>query len=510
MKKLFFVAMIIIIGSATSCKKDFLDSSNPNQLTVNSYYKTEAEAVGAVNSVYAVLQHMNLFRQYQWLVYDGMSDDVAWAGTDDEPANAMFNYTYSSTMSKSNEMWRTLYTGIFRANQVIENVGKMEEFTLKNRVLAEAKFLRAWYYSELVRGWSGVPKITEPLKGAQTSYSFPRASKEDIYTLIKDDLEFAELHLPKKSEYSGTDIGRATSGAASAYLGKSYLYQKRWEDAAAQFQKVINSSEYELTAKYGDNFSAATENNIESVFEIQFTGDGTGIWDEDDEPGIGESNLLPVSYFNWSSLGAMAQFKRNELFGPPSGVRGPRYNGAFGTNAAGRPRIIKYVEFNTSDFRRSDVNIRDMRYADVLLMYAEAINEFDQTDDAKEIINQVIDRVRKEMGMADRSEFTSSKELKTVEQLIDFGSIELYNFSDDKDGIRDVIKYERRVEMMYEQKRYKDMVRWGDAKEALDLWAIDNETPRNFVVGKNELFPIPDSEMSGNKGITNADQNPGY
>jgi hypothetical protein len=510
MKQLIFALLIIACGLGSGCKKDFLESSNPNQLTINSYYKTEADAIGAVNSVYAVMQHMNLFRQHQWLIYDGMSDDVAWAGTDDEPANAMFNFNFSATLAKSNEMWGTLYTGVFRANQVILNVGNMNDFPLKNRVLAEAKFLRGWYYFELLRGWGGVPKITEPLQGAQATYNFPRASKEEISDLIKTDLQFAEQNLPMKSEYSGSDIARATSGAASAYLGKLFLFQQQWAEAVTQFEKVINSNKYQLTAKYADNFSATTENNIESVFEIQFSGDGTGIWNSDDASVMNESNLLPVAYFNWVVLGSMYQFKRNQFYGPETAGRSPRYSATFTVNANGAPRIKKYVEFNTSDFRRSDVNIRDMRYADVLLMYAEALNEIDRTDDAKLALDLVIDRARQEFGLTDPSTNTSVRDLKTVQQLIDFGFAGSYNFSDDKDGIRNIMKYQRRVELMYEQKRYKDLVRWGDAPDAFTEWNSDNGGARVFVVGKHELFPIPDTEISGNEGISTSDQNPGY
>lgn len=510
MKKIIFGFLFLFLGFLYGCKKDLLDLSNPNQLTLESYYKTEADAIGAVNSVYAVMQHMNLFRLSQCLIYDGMSDDVAWAGTDDEHANAMFNFNFNATMGTTNQMWGTLYTGVFRANQVILNVSKMNDFALKNRIIGEARFLRAWYYFELVRGWGDVPKITEPLQGAQASYNFPRKSKQEIYDLIKEDLQFAEQNLPRKSEYSGSENGRATSGAASAYLGKVFLFQQKWNEAVSQFEKVIGSNEYQLTAKYADNFSAATENNIESVFEVQFSGDGTGIWNEDDGAVANESNLLAVEYFNWVVLGSMYQFKRNQFFGPASAGRSARYDAIFTTNANGAPRIKKYVEFNTGDFRRSDVNIRDMRFADVLLMYAEALNEIGRMDDAKAPLDQVIERVRKEGGLMDPSASTAIRDLKTVQQLIDFGFAGSYVFSDDMEGVRNIVKYERRVELMYEQKRYKDLVRWGDAADAFVEWNSDNGGSRVFVVGKHELFPIPDTEISGNEGISTADQNPGY
>jgi hypothetical protein len=508
--KNFNILMFIVFLVFSSCEKDFLSKSNPNQLTLDSFYKTQGDAITAVNSVYAVMQHMDLFRQSYWSMYNGMSDDISFASSDGGSASAMFSFTYSPTFGTCNDMWGTLYTGIFRANQVIKNVGNMESFDLQNRVIAEAKFLRAWYYRELVAGWGGVPKITEPLEGAQFDYNFPRATVQEIYNLIEEDLKYAEKYLPLKSEYPTSDIGRATSGAASAYLGKAYLFQKKWSDAITEFEKVVNSGEYQLTTKFGDNFSAATENNSESVFEVQFTGEGTGVWNEDDSSLSNESNLLAVSYFNWLSAAPMYQFKRNQLFGPASAGRSPRYNATFATNKGGAPRIKKFVEFNTSDFRRSDVNLRDLRYSDVWLMYAEALNENSRTPDAKVAIDKVIDRVRQEQGLTDPTAATKILDLKTVQQLINYGALENYTFSDDQTGIRNIVKYQRRIEFMFEMKRYRDLIRWNDAPAAFAQWIIDNGGNKVFKVGKNELFPIPDTEISGNSGISVTDQNPGY
>ena len=156
--------------------------------------------------------------------------------------------------------------------------------------------------------------------------------------------------------------------------------------------------------------------------------DGTGIWNDDDGAILNESNLLPVSYYNWVVCGPMYQFVRNQLFGYPYAGRSSRYNATFTVNANGAPRIKKYVEFNTSDFRRSDVNIRDMRYADVLLMYAEALNEIGKKDEAKTAIDKVIDRVRQEDGLTDPLEETDIIDLKTVQQLLDLGAVDVYEF----------------------------------------------------------------------------------
>lgn len=509
MKKLKYVFTIILIGLLSGCSEDFLELSNPNQLTANSFYQNEDQAISSVNSAYAVLQHMNLYRFHMWFMYAGMSDDIGWIETETADDGAMAGYFWTAEIGRCNLMWRTLYTGVSRTNQVIKNVGEMEVFELQNRVLAEARFLRAWYYRELVTGWGAVPKITEPLEGAQLEYNFPRATVAEINDLIEQDLKFAEEHLPLKSEYDGSNLGRATSGAASAYLGKSYLFQEEWSKAAEQFEKVIGTDEYGLTEFYADNFSAVNENNIESVFEVQFSADGSAVWNDDDSPVTNETHLLNVYMYNWWAVGAMYMWQRNQQFGPAWAGRGPRYSSTFDGEEA---RPIKYVEYNTGDARRSDVNLRDMRYADVILMYAEALNEEGRTSDAIVEIDKVIDRVRQESGLADPEDWTDIKELQTVQQLLDDEENAgwPFYFSDDQDGIRSVIKHQRRIEFMYEQKRFRDLVRWGDAPDAIVNEDDDGNVTPKFIEGKHELFPIPAYEISGNSGISNSDQNPGY
>lgn len=510
-KRLMWSILLILFG-VVGCDQDYLEQSNPNQIVVDDFYQTEEDAILAVNSVYAVLQHQGLFKQFYYFMYNGLTDDNAWVGGDDIVDNSMFNFTFSPAVGRCNLMWNTIYTGIFRANLVINNVTKMEDFDLKQRVLGEAHFLRGWYYLELANSWGGVPIILDEIE-VSTEYNFPKATRQEVYEQVESDFMFAELNLPVKSAYATEEAGRATSGAAAAYLGKAYLYQERWAEAIEQFEKVVASNEYILTEKYADNFSAATENNVESVFEVQFSGDGTSLW-SDDATESAEHNFLAVQYFNWAQTGPLFQFLRNELFGFPWAGRGPRYNATFGPRLAGQAdnRIIKFVEFNTSDFRKSDVNLRDMRYADVLLMYAEALNENGQTDAAIFEIDKIIDRVRQESGLAGSSEATGITELKTVEQLTsgEHAGWPLYLTGTDQNGIRNVVKYQRRIEFMYEFKRFKDLVRWGDAADALIREDDDGNEIQLFQEGKHELFPIPEVEINGNAGLTSADQNPGY
>ncbi len=509
--KISIVLALLILLGISSCDKDFLEKVNPNQITTETFYQTEEDAILAVNSVYAVLQHQDLFKEAYWFILDGMDDHRGWISLEDAINDVMYQFTFTPQLARSNTMWNALYRGIFRANLVINNVNEMEDFDLKQRVLGEAHFLRGWYYNELANMWGGVPIILEEIN-VSTEYNFPKATREAVYAQVEADFEFAEDNLPLKSEYSGDDSGRATSGAASAYLGKSYLFQERWAEAVTQFEKVVNSGQYELTANYADNFSAATENNSESVFEIQFSGDGSSLW-SDDGTESAEHNFRAVRYFNWWQTGGMLNWLRNEYYGYPWAGFGPRRIATFDGNDGTEARITKYVEFNTNNPQKSDVNLTDMRYADVLLMYAEALNENEQTAEAIVEIDKVIDRVRQEAGLANPWDWTGIVELQTVEQLIDGGELTgwpLFLTGTDKDGIRNVIKHQRSIELMHEWKRYRDLVRWGDAADAIVIEDDNGNETNPFVTGKHELFPIPQAEIDGNAGLTNADQNPGY
>ena len=508
-KRVGTIGFLFFCLGISACKKDFLVRDNPNEIISTEFYQNQQDALQALNSVYAVLQHQDLFKEAYWFILDGMDDHRGWFSLEDAVNDVMYLFNFTPQLARSNSMWNALYRGIFRANLVINNVEAMEDFELKNRIIGEARFLRGWYYNELANMWGGVPIVLDEIT-VDTQYNYPKSSRQQVYAQVEADFKFAENNLPKKSEYAKVDAGRATSGAASAYLGKSYLFQKNWAQAIKQFEKVIASGEYDLVEKYADNFSAATENNMESVFEIQFSGDGTALW-SDDQPASAEHNFLAVRYFRWWQTGGMLNFRRNQYFGPMWAGIGPRRKATF--DGDGRaPRITKHVEFNTNLAQKSDVNLRDMRYADVLLMYAEALNENGQTTEAITQIDSVIERVRKEAGLANASEFTNITELKTVAQLTggDHSGWPLFLTGRDQDGIRNVIKHQRSIEFMHEWKRYKDLVRWGDAPGAIVIEDEDGNEINPFVAGKHELFPIPQAEIDGNAGLSASDQNPGY
>jgi tetratricopeptide (TPR) repeat protein len=478
-----YILVILCLILVAGCDDDFFDLKNPNEISTDTFYKSDNDAVLAANSVYAVLQNSVLWKRSYFVVLDGMSDDVKTEADYDDTDREMFRFTFDASKGRCNDFWKNLYEGIYRANQVIINIEDNPNISedVALQVLAEAKFLRGYYYFQLASLWGGVPIVKE--LPTVSSYDIPRASQQEVYNFIESDLKFAEANLPMVSEYGAQDLGRATSGAASAFLGKAYLYQKRYKEAHQQFEKVVQTGKYDLVANYMDNFTFEGENNKESLFEVQFTQEGSDVWIDADSPDVGEHNFHHIIYWNW-----WKNVASDDLLWNTFEYKDPRVNLAFQSWSG---RTFKYTEKNPSrliDIRQSDINIRLMRYADLLLMDAEALIELG-TDENLALATSRINDVRK------RARDNSEEALGEWE-------LPLLKKEMKQDELRKAVRHERRVELAVESHRYKDMVRWGIAHEILK--------DRGFVKGKHELFPIPDTEIKSNDGISVADQNPGY
>ena len=486
MKKLTLVlsGLMLLLG----CQEDFFDTANPNQISVQTFYKTEADAIAAANSVYATLQRHDMYQRAWFLVLDGMSDDVAYTTDNDldDVDVQMAAYTHGPENSRSNDFWRTLYLGAFRSNQVITNVGKMIETfpdlneDVLNRVIGEARFLRGWFYFQLVKYYGGVPIVEdEPTVG---EYNVPKSTAQQVYDFIEEDLTFAEANLLGKDD---SDPGRATTGAASALLGKVYLFQKEYAGAVTQFLKVDGLG-YSLTTTFTDNFTSANENNEESVFEVQFTEDGSALW-SNDESTSAEHTFRHVMYWRWWKWTASSNLQWND---EDTGFEDGDPRGGLSFHPSGRSLKYTYAAADDvlANFRKSDINFRVIRYADVLLMHAEALIE-SNTDlpGATTMINTVRQRARD----------NAAEPLEATE-------FPLIGAGKSQGELRDIVRRERRVELAFEQSRYADLIRWGMAASVI------TDDDREFVEGKHELWPIPASEIVSNEGVSASDQNPGY
>src|SRR5687767_12233287 len=274
MKKYFIITTIVcftalLLGSG--CKK-FLDQEVPGAFAEEDFYKTDLDATQAVNATYDMMQaHYNNNWGSLYMIKTLLSDESNAGGSDagDQPGyQTLDNYNFDATNDKVRDAWRMCYFTIYRANKVINKT--LPETELRKRLIAEAKFLRAYNYFELVSLWGDVPLVLDDIPPAQYT-STGRKAKAEVYTQIQKDLNEAITDLPLKGAYSGADRFRVSKGSAQSLLGKALLYQEKWAEAAAQFEAVITSGQYSLAPSVGAAFSKNYEFGQESIFEISYT-----------------------------------------------------------------------------------------------------------------------------------------------------------------------------------------------------------------------------------------------
>lgn len=478
MRKIYFLAATLMM---TSCDKDFLEKQPLNVVTTDNFYKTSDDAIRAVNAAYKPLMYnglgqFGLDRFGNYLAGDAVSsgDNADWAQVE--------NLSVTADNGAIRSTWNAAYQGILRANLVLEKVpGITMDATLKKRVLAEASFLRAIYYHYLILLFGDVPLITRQQVNP-SEFLVPRNAKEEVYQQIIKDLQSAEAGLPLS--YGAADLGRVTQGAAKGFLAKVYLYRKQWTEAAAKAKEVVDSKVYSLFDRYFDNFELATENGKESIFEVQYAsflgglGNQTNNYDAprgsgftlDGGYGYGSPTKFFVNSFapNDPRLG-YSIFRNGDVF------QGITYSSS--TSPTGySPR--KYVVGKGANIGKSDdpKNYILMRYADLLLIYAEALNESGKTTEAADPINII--HARKDVNIAPIQTGLTQDQMRTA------------------------IKQERNFELGLEGHRWFDLVRWGDA--ATYLKSIGKT---NFRDGISELLPIPQAERDINPKLT---QNKGY
>lgn len=479
--------MLIPMG----CKKEWLEVKPQGELTSGNYFQTEDHAIWATNAVY------NLLRDWDVHVFNyiGMTDIVSDDADKGSLVNdAIFlsdldNFTLDAGHQSPLGIWGGYYQAIYRANVAIENIPKVPEMneTLRARLIGECKFLRAYYYFDMVRWFGDIPLITRPLNPDEY-YSQTRTPTQEVYNQIIQDLTEAIQVLPKKSEYAPADLGRATIGAAKGLLAKVYLTIQDYQNAEKYALEVVNSGSYALYPNYAKLFQREGENSSESVFEVSCvaleTGNGGSQYNQ--VQGVRGTPNLGWG-FNQPSNNLIAEYETGDprrdatiLFVGevlPDGsaivqdnpdILNEKYN-----QKAWTPTHVGFQENGPG-------NIRILRYADVLLIAAEALNENGKPAEALTYLNQVRARARgNSMTVLPNVTIT------------------------DKDQLRQRIWHERRVELALEQHRWFDLNRQGRAAQVMQAAG-----KTNFIAGKNELFPIPQTEIDLSGGLLT--QNNGY
>lgn len=486
-KLLRLLLSFAVFALASACSEDFLEKEPLGDITEDAYFKTEQHAVEVVNAVYNNLRRWEV----HVFAYIGMTDlvsddaDKGSTATDASFLLELDNLTHNAVNIAPLTVWDGYFQGVHRANVAITRIPEipMDE-ALKARLIAEAKFLRAYYYFNLVRWFGGVPLNTKPLTPAE--FKQPRATKEQIYAQIIQDFTDAAAVLPET--YPATDLGRATKGAANGMLARVYLTLGDFPKTEQYALAVINSGKYTLYPSYERLFQFEGENSSESIFEVQTTPDAQGLGGSQYNEVQG---VRGVPNLGWGFNRPSDDLVREYESGDPRREATILYVGEILPDGSAivedNPEIVN-ERYNQKAWvpRRTDGangsgggNIRILRYADVLLMAAEALNENGKSAEALTYLNQVRKRARG----------TRTNVLPDVTIT-------------DKAQLRQRIWHERRVELAMEQQRWFDLVRQGRVA------AVMKAVGKNFVEGKHELFPIPQNEVDLSGGLVT--QNPGY
>ena len=478
---------VIFILLIMSCSKDFLEQKPLGQLTSENFFVTEDHAIQATNAVYNMLRDFRIHVFAYIALTDIISDDADKGSTpsDGAPILVADELMLDAGSLVIDDTWQGYYRGIKRANLVISEVTNVDmNAVLRDRLIAEAKFLRAYFYFKMVRWWGGLPLVTEPLDRGDVK--IPRSSADEVYQVIIQDLLDAIEKLPSKSQYASSDLGRATKGAAQGLLAKVYLTRKEYDKAAEMALAVINSGQYSLAPNYARMFLKEGENGPESVFEVQATSNLSGGWSQFNQvQGIRPSK-------GWGFNRPSDDLVKSYELADPRREATILYVGEVvpdGTYiVADNPEMFN-ERYNQKAWlpdserglgQEGGGNIRILRYADVLLMAAEALNEIGRPSEALDYLNMVRDRARGTLP---------AQILPRVTTMV-------------QSELRLRIWHERRVELAMEQHRWFDLLRTGRATEVMQ------KAGKNFVTNKHELLPIPQSEIDLSGGTVV--QNPGY
>lgn len=518
-KKLSFIWLVLLVG-LVACEEDFLEKAPIDRGSVEGFYETEEDVNRALNGIYDVFQGSIWGGGFYWMHqnFDILTDNgvgcCPWEQQYTTIAKGEHNPT---TGGMINTKWAFGYEGIFRANSVLENIENVDmDPNTKNSMIAEARFLRGLIYQELTNLYGDVPLVLNVLT-REEGLEVSRAPKSDVLNAIYADLDFAEANLGLTP--NNGDIGRPTKQSAIAVKTRLKIYNQDYAGAIAEARKAMSIAESNpdilgLLPDYDLVFNSDNENNIEVMFDIQYTegtqGEGNFMQvalapGPEGAPGRGWGSITPLdgladAFYMTDGLPAdqspmfdpdnpyanRDQRMYSNLFVPGiSTWRGEIYDASlsgFSPYFAVRKWVDLDALIGEAGCSCNETNLILFRYADILLYFAEAVNESNgPTDEVYDAINQI----RSRAGMPDVERGLSQEQM------------------------REVIRHERHVEFPWEGTRYFDLIRWGIAQDVIPQATLFGESrdSRIFQAPKHNLWPVPQGEIDLNPNLS---QNQGY
>lgn len=503
MKKIYIFLLLFLLFSG--CKKSTLELENPNQITTATFWKTESDVLSSLAATYGLLRDVN---GGYWGVRgielsNGRGDDFV-IRNDVADLYRLATFTNTPDDGPVSDFWNISYRGIFRANQILENISKITTLTADQQkaYIAEAKFLRGLNYYNLVVNFGDVPiRLTVPVTTAD--YFMAKSPEAAVWKQVIQDFTDAAADLPVS--YAAQWVGRATKGSALGYLGKSYVYTKDWANAEATLKQLTTAPfSYHLMTAYGDNFLTTSENNTESVFEIQLADvGGTNPWaGEVANQALGVTTaqeFAPSEVGGWFEVSPTDKlFNEFQKEKTTTGDFDPRMYATLAWDYPGSTfytlpfknfklvfgyssLIKKYQNFmKTNEITgssgasddTSDNNERALRYSDILLLLAEAQAMQGNTSGATVYVQQIRDRAL----------------LPPLATGLN------------QDQMMTEIRHQRMIEFARENQRFYDLKRWGLLLQ--EITNSDKVGKQFYVAGKYDYFPIPQNEINTNNLIT--------
>lgn len=504
MKRILLTTVLAV--SLAACTKD-LDQVNPNTIVETNFWKTDADFMQGLAATYKVFHDVNngYFGVRGIELSNGRGDDF-FIRNDVKDLYQLSTFTNNPTTGTPGSIFTGFYTGIFRANQVMEKAAQSSlSDETKKQYIAEAQFLRGLNYFFLATNFGAVPIITAvPTDRAQ--YFVTQSPEADVWAQAVSDFQAAAANLP--AAYPAAWVGRATKGAAIGMLGKAYVYQKNWAEAEKAFKQLAQPNgtaqapyTYDLVTNFEDNFSKATDNNVESLFEIQNQNvGGSQPWaGENANEALGVTTaqeFAPTEVAGWFEVSptdkVFNEFKKEKAVGGDYDARMYTtlvwdYPGAMYYNKPfkdfklvfGYSSLIrKYQNWreNNEGIWISEINEKVQRYADILLLYAEALTMQGRTTEAYPLVNRI--RTRAKLAPL-------ASGLTTDQMMAE-------------------IRHQRMLEFFREGQRFYDLKRWGLLEQEIKN---SDKVGREFFSSKFAYFPIPQGELNTNPNIK---QNSGW